>query len=144
METGIEKVSTAIKRKYQPQEVMAMNPLALAYVGDSVFSNFVRLYLIGSDHQNVHFMTKASTCYVRADAQAYIIHSLKDELNEDELRIVKRGRNTRSHVPKNAKICDYRYATGFEALVGYLYLTGAHDRLDWLCFNGINLINGRS
>ena len=143
METGIKDIHTAAYRKYSPTEAMAMNPLALAYVGDSIFSNFVRLYLIGRDHQNVNFMTKASTRYVKAEAQAAIIHALMDELSEDELRIVKRGRNTRSQVPKNAKPSDYRYATGFEALVGYLYLTGKQERLDWLCQTGICLINNR-
>lgn len=141
METGLNDVQSAVYKEYSIPEVMAMNPLALAYVGDGIFSNFVRLYLIGTGHQNVHFMTKTSARYVKAEAQAFIIHALMDQLTEDELRIVKRGRNTRSQAPKNAKPSDYRYATGFEALVGYLYLIGSKERLDWLCLKGIGLIN---
>ncbi|WKY43949.1 ribonuclease III domain-containing protein [Eubacteriaceae bacterium ES2] len=142
MEAGLNDIKAAVYKEYSIAEVMAMNPLALAYVGDGIFSNFVRLYLIGNGHQNVHFMTKASTRYVRAEAQSIIIHALLDQLTEDELRIVKRGRNTRSQAPKNAKPGDYRYATGFEALVGYLYLIGSQERLDWLCLKGISLIDG--
>jgi ribonuclease-3 family protein len=142
METSLTEIQAAVYKKHSASEVIAMNPLALAYVGDGIFSNFIRLYLIGTGHQNVHFMTKTSARFVKAEAQAFIIHALMDQLTEDELRIVKRGRNTRSQAPKNAKPGDYRYATGFEALVGYLYLVGNQERLDWLCLKGISLIDG--
>ena len=142
METDLmETIKGSIDKTYSKKEVTAMNALTLAYIGDSVFSNFVRQYLIGCGHQNVHYMTKCSTLYVKASAQAGIIHSLINALSEEEIRIVKRGRNTYSRVPKNAHHLDYRYATGFEALVGYLYLLDDKNRLEWLCFQGISFIN---
>ena len=120
-----------------------MNPLTLAYIGDSVFSDAIRRYLISQGMQNVNHLTKESIQYVRAEAQAIIVRSLMDEgmLTETECAIVKRGRNTHSHVPKNAKIIDYRYATGFEALLGFLSLTGQSERLQALTIQSIEIIN---
>lgn len=142
METNlIASIDAAIHKTYTKAAAMAMNPLALAYIGDSVFSNTVRRYLLGQGHQHVAKLTKASTLYVKASGQALIIHALLDQLDEEEVRIVKRGRNTYSRPPKNANYRDYRYATGFEALVGYLYLIGDGVRLDWLCQQGILIIN---
>ncbi len=142
METDLSaRIKKAIDKSYTKEEARAMNPLALAYIGDSFFSNIVRRYLIGRGHQNVASLNKYSTLYVKASSQATIIHSLLDQLNDEEVRIVKRGRNTYSRPPKNANCHDYRYASGFEALLGYLYLIGAHDRLDWLCLQAILIIN---
>lgn len=142
MEASLTRsIQDTIDKTYTTEEVMSMNPLTLAFIGDSFFSNAIRLYLIGCGHQNVNYMTKISTRYVKANAQASIIHEVMDQLSEEEIRIVKRGRNTHSHVPKNAKPSDYRYATGFEALVGYLYLLGESRRLDWLITSGIAHIN---
>lgn len=137
----METIKRSLDKTYTKEEVMAMSGLTLAYIGDSVFSNYIRHYLIGCGHRNVQYLTKCSTLYVKASAQAMIIHSLSDQLSDDEDRIVKRGRNCSSRVPKNAHPSDYRYATGFEALVGYLYLLKQSDRLEWLCLKGILLIN---
>jgi len=133
-------ISEALKKKFTHAQAKAMSPLALAYIGDGIFSDTVRKYLIGCGQQDVNFMTKASISYVRASAQAQIIHALIPELTEDELRIVKRGRNTHSQVPKNASASDYCYATGFEALLGYLYLSGEPLRLEALMIKGIAVI----
>lgn len=137
----IDAIKTSVYKSYPKEKVMAMNPLTLAFIGDSVFSNFVRRYLIGKGHQNVAHLTKQATLYVKASAQATIIHTMRNQLDDEERRIVKRGRNTYSRPPKNCHPNDYRYATGFEALVGYLYLSKQGDRLDWLCFRGIAIIN---
>ncbi|MGL4607309.1 MAG: Mini-ribonuclease 3 [Eubacteriaceae bacterium] len=143
MEKSLEfsELQSVLNKKLTKSEAMALNPLTLAYIGDSIFSNTVRHYLIGLGHQNVNFLTKKSISYVKADAQALIIHQLMEELSEEETRIVKRGRNTTSHVPKNAKVSDYRYATGFEALLGFLSLCGEDQRLEELMIKGINIIN---
>jgi len=134
-------IQDALEKKYTRAQVKAMNPLALAYIGDGIYSDTIRKYLIGLGHQNVNVMTKTSVTYVRASAQATVVHALIPELTEDELRIVKRGRNTFSHVPKNADAGDYGYATGFEALLGYLYLNQEFERLDALIIKSICIIN---
>jgi len=135
-------ISEALHKNFTRTQAKAMNPLALAYIGDGIFSDIVRKYLLGCGQQNVNLMTKASISYVRASAQAQMIHTLIPELTEDELRIVKRGRNVHSQVPKNASASDYSYATGFEALLGYLYLSGEPLRLEALVIKSIAIING--
>lgn len=139
--TDLERIEAAICQTVTPAQAAAMNPLALAYLGDGLFSDAVRKYLLGCGHQNVNFMTKTSVKYVRASAQALAVHALIPELTEVEHRIVKRGRNTSSQVPKNAKASDYRYATGFEALLGYLHLCGDAARLEALILKSIAIIN---
>lgn len=139
--TDLNLINEALEKKFNQTQAKAMNPLALAYIGDGIFSDMVRKYLIGCGQQNVNLMTKASISYVRASAQAQIIHALIPELTEDELRIVKRGRNVHSQVPKNASASDYCYATGFEALLGYLYLSGEPLRLEDLMVKSIAIIN---
>lgn len=138
---GFFEVQRILNKKLTKTEASALNPLTLAYIGDSIFSNTVRRYLIGLGHQNVNLLTKKSIAYVKAAAQALMIHRLMEELTEEEVRIVKRGRNTTSHVPKNAKLSDYRYATGFEALLGFLSLCGEEKRLEELMIKGIGIIN---
>ena len=105
-------------------ELITMSPLVLAYLGDTVFESHIREYLITKNiNKKVNDLHKSAVKYVNAKAQATIIHNIEDQLTEDELRIYKRGRNQKSHTsPKNADIIDYKHATGFEALIGYLYL----------------------
>jgi len=111
-------------------EARMMAPLVLAYIGDAVFEVFIRNYLINEMTVSVHQYHKRATRYVRAKAQAEVVHALEVELTETEWTIVKRGRNQKSaSVPKNADLTDYKYATGFEALLGYLFYIGEHDRL---------------
>lgn len=126
---------------YTLPEAKALNPLILAYIGDGVFSACIRKYLVSKGPSNVNKLTKESIKYVKADAQAKMVLHLMEDLTEDERTIVKRGRNTRSHTPKNAKAIDYRYATGFEALLGYLNLTKQDERLETLVIKGIELID---
>jgi ribonuclease-3 family protein len=106
------------------------NPLVLAYVGDSVYDTFIRTMLVSNGSIQVNKLHKKSIKFVSAKAQAEITEQLYNILTEDEQDIVRRGRNTKSNsVPKNADMNDYRYATGFEALIGYLYLIGNTQRL---------------
>ncbi|WP_296557024.1 ribonuclease III domain-containing protein [uncultured Acetobacterium sp.] len=140
----LKTIQTTIDTHYSREQAAAMNPLALAYIGDGIFSDLVRKYLLGCGHQNVNVMTKTSICYVRASAQAQIIRELLPQLSDAEERIVKRGRNTASQVPKNANPSDYRYATGFETLIGYLFLCGEVDRMKNLIYQSIDVINSIS
>nr|WP_244270533.1 ribonuclease III domain-containing protein [Proteiniborus ethanoligenes] len=107
-----------------------LSPLQLAYVGDAVYELFVRTYLLGTKNISVNELHKEAIEFVKAKAQADIIHNLEDKLTEEEWQMVKRGRNAKSgSAPKNANLLDYKYATGFETLVGFLYLTERYDRI---------------
>lgn len=138
---NLKTIKATIDRHYTREQAAAMNPLALAYLGDGIYSDMIRKYLLGCGHQNVNFMTKTSIHYVRASAQAQIIRELLPELTEAEQRIFKRGRNTASQVPKNSNPSDYRYATGFETLIGYLFLCGETERMNALIVQSIAIIN---
>lgn len=108
------------------------NPLSLAFIGDSVYENYVREKLLLSfPNMLPRELHLKAVSYVKAASQSRIVSGIESELSEDELYIYKRGRNTKSHtVPKNADLLDYRRASGFEALIGYLYLTGKVERLE--------------
>ena len=123
-------------------EVNSYNPLVLAYMGDAVYEVFIRNMLIERKKISVHKLHVKSILYVKASAQAEVLHKIIEELNEDELSIVRRGRNAKSGtVPKNAKVIDYKYATAFEALIGYLYLTKRNDRLNDIMEKAVNIID---
>lgn len=123
-------------------ELITMSPLVLAYIGDTVYETYVRDYLINKNvNRKVNDLHKLAVKYVKAQAQAKIIHRLEDELTEEEVRIYKRGRNQKSHTsPKNADIVDYKHATGFEALVGYLHLGKEKERLEYIIYQGIKIV----
>ena len=116
--------------KLPASDIKMLNPLVLAYGGDSVYCTFVKTLLVSGGHGQVAKLHKMSIEFVKAKAQADILGRINELLTPEEQDIVRRGRNTKSStVPKNADILDYRYATGFEALIGFLYLTGQTDRL---------------
>ena len=111
-------------------EVNLISPLVWAYVGDSVYEVCVRTHLVETTKLKPHKLHIESIKYVKAKAQAQILESLQDMLTEKEKEIVRRTRNTENHhVPKNANPTDYMYATAFEGLIGYLYLSGQKERL---------------
>ncbi len=113
----------------EPQARM-YSPLTLAFLGDAVYSLMVRNMLTLSANKPTGKLHKESIGYVNASFQATIIKELLPILTEEETAVFKRGRNAHSaHSPKNQSADDYRYATGFEALFGYLYLCGYTDRL---------------
>ena len=106
--------------------------LVLAYIGDAVYEVYVRSRVIAQNpDMPAHKLHKKTIEFVKAKAQSESILSIEDKLTSEELAVYKRGRNAKSAtVPKNADITDYRRATGFEALVGYLYLCGNTSRAD--------------
>jgi ribonuclease-3 family protein len=120
-----------------------MSPLALAFIGDAVYDLFIRSYLVFGNKQKPHELHLSAVNYVRAETQAQVVHGLFSILSESELEIVRRGRNAKpSTMPKHAGFMEYRYSTGFEALLGYLYLTHQHDRLDEILFASIDIAEG--
>lgn len=108
-----------------------LNALALAYMGDAVLEVRVRQRLIAAGEVKPNLLQRSAVRYVSARAQAKIVHGIWDKLTESEQAVLKRGRNAKSAtVPKNADLTEYRLSTGFEALIGYLYLLEQHERLD--------------
>ncbi len=110
------------------------SPLALAYIGDGVYELYVRTRVI-EEHPTMpaHKLHLQTVKYVKAQAQAKSIHNMLELLSDEETAIFKRGRNAKSYTSaKNASITDYRHATGFEALIGYLYITKQTERLNEL------------
>ena len=103
--------------------------LTLAYLGDCVYEMYVRSYLIKDANHNVNTLHKQATRHVCCKAQAELFRKIEGQLTEEEMAVFKRGRNTKSHVPKNSDMNDYRVATGVEALIGYLYLKGEKQRV---------------
>ena len=111
-------------------DIRQVSPLALAYVGDTVFDLYVRTQLVLTKEEAPKLMHTDAVHFVKASAQAQMAKYLLDSLNEKETAVLKRGRNQKSlSVPKNALLLDYKWATGFEALLGYLYVTGQSERL---------------
>ncbi len=118
-----------INANLSAEDIAMLSPLQLAYIGDGVYELFIRTYLLDG-RKNVNQMNKLARKLVNAESQAIIVTALEDDLSQKEARIVKRGRNAKiKSSPKNMDIMDYKYATGFEALIGYLYLREEYDRL---------------
>ena len=111
-------------------DVKRMKPLALAYIGDTVFDLYVRSRIVLTKEEAPKLMHTEAVQYVKAGSQAEMMKLIMDDLTEDETDAFKRGRNQKSlTVPKNASLMDYKWATGFEALLGYLYVIGKEERL---------------
>ena len=121
-------------KEFTEKEARLLNPLQLALVGDGVYELFIRNSILSNNLElNAHKMHVKAIGYVKAKSQSIIMHEIEDKLTENESYIFKRGRNAKSAtVPKNADVRDYRMATGFEALVGYLYLIGDTERLEFI------------
>ena len=114
-------------------KVDTLSPLALAFTGDAVFSLYIREMLVCEANRPVGQLHKLSVNWVKAEAQSKGMHAILPLLTEKETEVFKRGRNAHtSHTPKNQSGCDYHYATGFEALIGYLYLKDETERLNEL------------
>ena len=118
-----------------------MNTAALAYMGDAVYEQAVRERLLKQGLSRVDRLHKVATGYVCAQAQADIVRGLFDELQPGEQSLVKRCRNYRFHSKaKNADPMTYKWATAFEALVGYFYLAEQEQRLQWLLSRSFEII----
>ncbi|GKX68797.1 Mini-ribonuclease 3 [Inconstantimicrobium mannanitabidum] len=128
------------------EEVRRLNPLQLALIGDAAYEVYIRNYILLNNRElNAHKIHVKAIKFVKAKAQSDIMLVLENELLEAEEYFYKRGRNAKSPtVPKNADVRDYRNATGFEALIGYLYLTGKNERLESIFKKCVQIIEEKS
>ena len=128
VEEIFEKISQELPVK--PGDINSYSPLALAYVGDAVYELYIRTLLLSRGNAPVHKLHRQSVAFVKAKAQSDIVHKLMERLDPVEQDVVRRGRNAKSGtIPKNADVADYKYATGFETLLGYLYIKQDFARL---------------
>lgn len=124
-----------LKKLYEDFDVNEVNlnsysPLVLAYIGDAVYEVYVRTLIVSEGNAPVNSLHKRSVGFVKAKAQSDTIRRIMDKLTPDEHDMVRRGRNAKSGtIPKNADVSEYKYATGFETLLGYLYLKKDYQRL---------------
>ena len=106
------------------------NPLVIAYIGDTVYDLYIRGTLVKSSSEGINELHKKACSMVNARSQARAADKLFPLFTEEETDIFKRGRNAKSGIPKNMSPADYHAATGLEAVIGYLYLTGRQDRIE--------------
>ena len=122
------------------KEATEFSPLVLAYIGDAVYELMIRSILVSRGNRPVNKLNKDATSLVKAAAQSEIVKLISDNLSEEEYTVFKRGRNSSPHtMAKNASMSDYKYATGFEALIGFLYLDNRCDRVLELVKLGVDL-----
>lgn len=111
-------------------DVNTYSPLVLAYIGDCVFDLVIKSMVISAGNKQVHKLHEETSQYVQASSQSKMMRAMQPCLNEEEHAVYRRGRNAKSVSPaKNQSITDYRRATGFEALIGFLYLKREYARL---------------
>ncbi len=118
-----------------------MSPLILAHIGDGVYELIVRSVVDTVRNRQINKIHKEDVKYVKAEAQSRMIQALEPDLTEEELSVYRRGKNAHTNTfPKNGTKADYHRATGFEALVGYLYLTGRMERCVMLVKKGFEAV----
>lgn len=144
METGVtQDLISCIQKEFElnPVDIRTYSPLTLAYIGDGVYELIIRTVLVEQGNLQPAKLHKKSSGLVKAAAQAAMIRGLEAQLTEEELSAYRRGRNAKAyHTAKNASVADYRTATGFEALMGWLYLTGRYERMVSLIRTGLEYI----
>lgn len=114
------------------------SPLTLAYIGDSIYDLIIRTLIMNNGSKAVGKMHKEASTYVNANTQGRMYHAVTPFLSEEEMAVMKRGRNANSgRAPKNSDLTTYKHATGFEALLGYLYISDRLDRIVELIKIGI-------
>lgn len=133
METGLDQAFSLKK-----PDLRTYSPLTLAYLGDGVYELIIRTILVKQGNCPVSRLHARASALVRASAQSAMMEILEPLLTEEEYNVYRRGRNAHSPtMAKHASVADYRRATGFEALVGYLYLKEDMDRIFYLVRQGI-------
>lgn len=114
------------------EDIKTLSPLILAHIGDAYFHLYVRTRLLNVTH-NVTRLHDLSTQIVSAAAQAKTYRAIENSLTDDERDIFRRGRNAKSHAPRKVTVAEYHASTGFEALLGELFLRKNFTRLDEIC-----------
>ncbi len=131
METGIEKIAGHFP--LTKKELQGYSSLALAYIGDCIFELFVRTKIVSRGNDKANHYHQKTIHYVNAAAQTEMMQRIKPLLSAEEQAVFRRGKNAKSFSPaKHQSLHDYHIATGFEALMGYLYLSGQQERLSEL------------
>ena len=127
------KIFPKINQSITPEKANLISPLTLAFVGDAVYSLIVRASFCLSGDFKSGELTKKSNATVSAVSQSKLVRDLLDKFTEEEMGVYKRARNAKIHnYPVHATQSEYREASGFEAVIGYLYLTGRNDRIEEL------------
>ncbi len=117
-----------------------LSPAVWAYIGDAVYELYIRSHVLSGGPAKTKILHREVTTMVRASFQAGLVTKLESSLSENELEILKRGRNVKSgHIPTHTDVLTYRHSTAFEALIGYLYLQGEHLRLKELLEQAVKL-----
>ena len=114
-------------------DIRCVNSLVLAYLGDAVYEEYIRMYLVEKKFNKVNELQKESINYVSAKSQAYFLDKMldRDFFNEDEISVIRRARNAKSHPnPRGCSVIEYKKATALEALIGYLKLENKENRID--------------
>ena len=140
MEESIRGLNQKFRETFdlEPVDLKTYSPLTLAYIGDAAYELVIRSLVVEQGNAPVNKLHKRSSRLVKAQAQAEAAVKLLDVFTEEELAVYKRGRNARSHtMAKNAEMTDYRMATGFEAVMGYLHLKQDYERMVTLIHLGI-------
>lgn len=123
------------------QDIRTYSPLTLAYIGDGVFDLIIRTVVVDKGNTSPNELHRHTSSIVKAHTQALMAEALIEELTEEEHDVYRRGRNAKSFTTaKNATVADYRKATGFEALIGYLYLEDRFDRAVYLSRRALDLL----
>lgn len=141
MEKSLDEL---LKENFQMKEVGAKSysPLVLAYIGDGIYDLVIRTVVVNRGNTQANKLHKKTSSLVKAAAQSTMIDGLLGILTEEEMAVYKRGRNAKSAtMAKNATMQDYRKATGFEALMGYLYLDNQWERMVYLIKEGLQRAN---
>ena len=137
----MEESLTYLKEQFElpDVDVRSYSPLVLAYIGDGIYELVVRTAVVGKGNRQANALHKKTSTYVKASAQAAMMEAILEDLTEEELAVYKRGRNAKTvSMAKHATMHDYRHATGFEALMGYLYLADRFDRILELTVLGLD------
>ncbi len=124
-------------------DIKTYSPQVLAYIGDGIYELVIRTILVGKGNCQANDLHRKASSYVKASAQAEMILAIREDLSEEEHHAYKRGRNAKAFsMAKHATMSEYRHATGFEALMGYLYLTGQMTRMIDLIRMGMERVGG--
>lgn len=140
MEEGINNFIDEIRTFFsgKEQDIRTYSPLTLAYIGDAIYDLVIRTVVVERANRPNGDLHHLTVKYVNAGTQARMIEALQDRLTQEEQSVYRRGKNSKPHtMAKNATPADYRKATGFEAVMGYLYLKGETERMLELICTGI-------
>ena len=123
------------------KDIRTYSPLTLAYIGDGIFDLIIRTIVVDKGNTSPNELHRHTSSIVKAHTQALMVEALEKELTSEEYDVYRRGRNAKSvTTAMNASVADYRKATGFEALMGYLYLEDKFERAVFLTKRALEIL----